>query len=100
MSDEIKTSEGRVVGNWDGSSVEDLKQELNRINQMLTSEGMGEKVLAREMPHREQLHPDLLNFNAYPLWGCDKEGSCLVGAGVNRIEPVEKVLSFSLVDHH
>ncbi len=53
MSDEIKTSEGRVVGNWDGGSVEDLKQELSRINQMLASEGKGERFAAREMPHRE-----------------------------------------------
>ena len=39
-------------------------------------------------------------FNAYPLWGCDKQGSCLVGASANRIESVEKVLAFSLVEHH
>jgi hypothetical protein len=42
----------------------------------------------------------LLNFNAYPLWGCDKAGNCVVGAGANRIEPVAKVLAFSLVEHH
>ena len=100
MSDEIKTTEGRVVGNWDGNSVEDLKQEIGRINQMLASEGKGERLTAKEMPHRDQLHPDLQNFNAYPLWGCDKEGSCLVGAGANRTESAEKVLSFSLVEHH
>jgi len=100
MSDEIKTSDGRVVGNWDGSSVEDLQQEIGRIHQMLASEGKGERLAAKEMPHREHLHPDLQSFNAYPLWGCDKEGSCLVGAGANRMESVEKVLSFSLVDHH
>ncbi len=100
MSDEVKTSEGRAVGSWDGGSVEDLKQEITRINQVLASEGKGERFAAREMPHREQLHPDLQSFNAYPLWGCDKQGSCLVGAGANRIEPVEKVLLFSLIDHH
>lgn len=100
MSNEIKTSEGRVVGSWDGKSAEELKQELTRIRRLLESEGKGEKVQPRDMPHRDQLHADLQNFRAYPLWGCDKDGSCLVGAGANRIESVEKVLSFSLVEHH
>jgi hypothetical protein len=99
MSDEIKSNEGRVVGSWDGNSAEELKQELARIRQMLASEGKGEKVQPRDMPHRDQLPTDLQSFNAYPLWGCDK-GSCLVGAGANRIEPMEKVLAFSLVEHH
>jgi hypothetical protein len=100
MSNEIKTNEGRVVGSWDGNSAEELKNELVRIRQVLASEGKGEKIHFRDIPHRDQLPPDLQNFNAYPLWGCDKSGSCLVGAAANRIEPVEKVLAFSLVDHH
>jgi len=100
MSDEIKTNEGRVVGSWDGNSAEALKQELARIRQVLASEGKGEKVNFRDIPHRDQLPADLHSFNAYPLWCCDKNGSCLVGAAANRIEPVEKVLAFSLVDHH
>ena len=100
MSDDIKTTEGRVVGSWDGKSAEEFKQELARIMKMLAEDGMGEKLVAKEMPHREQLHPDLKDFNAYPLWGCDLGGSCVVGTAANRIEPVEKVLSFSLIDHH
>jgi hypothetical protein len=100
MSSDIKTSEGRVVGSWDGVSAEELKKELARIRQALAAEGKGEKVNPRDIPHRDQLPDDLKSFNAYPLWCCDKEGSCLVGAGANRIEPVDKVLSFSLVDHH
>ena len=100
MSDEIKTNEGRVVGNWNGESAQELMQELGRIRKLLASEKSSEKLVPREMPHREQLPNDLINFNAYPLWGCDKKGSCVVGAGANRIEPVQKVLSFSLVEHH
>jgi hypothetical protein len=46
------------------------------------------------------LHADLQSFKAYHLWGCDTNGQCLVGSGANRIESVEKVLSFSLLDHH
>lgn len=100
MSDEIKTSEGRVVGSWNGESAQDLLRELGRIRQMLATEKSAEKIIPREMPHRDQLPADLQSFNAYALWGCDKKGSCVVGAGANRIEQVEKVLSFSLVEHH
>jgi hypothetical protein len=100
MSDEIKTTSGRVVGSWDGSTAKDLMQELGRIRKELATEGKGERVSHREMPHREQIPADLQSFNAYPLWGCDKQGQCVVGAVANRIEAVEKVLSFSLVEHH
>lgn len=100
MSNDIKTSEGRVVGSWDGVSAKDLMQELGRIRQELAAERKGEKIQPRDMPHRDQLPPDLQHFNAYPLWGCDKEGQCVVGAAANRIESVQKVLSFSLVEHH
>lgn len=100
MSNDIKTAEGRVVGSWDGVAAEDLKKELARIKQVLAGEGKGERLSPRDMPHRDQLPGDLKSFNAYPLWGCDVNGSCLVGAGANRIEPVDKVLAFSLVDHH
>lgn len=100
MSDEIKTSEGRVVGSWDGVSAKAFMDELTRIRKALATEGKGEKLQPKDMPHRDQLPPDLSHFNAYPLWGCDQSGMCVVGAGANRIEPVAKVLSFSLVEHH
>lgn len=100
MSDEIKTNTGRTVGTWNGNSAQDFLRELTRIRQAMAAEKSTEKLVPREMPHRDQLPEDLKNFNAYPLWGCDKSGSCVVGAGANRIEPVEKVLSFSLVEHH
>ena len=100
MSDEIKTSEGRVVGSWNGNSAQELMTELSRIRKQLAAEKSSDKLIAREMPHNDQIPGDLKTFKAYPLWGCDKSGSCLVGAGANRIEPVEKVLAFSLVEHH
>lgn len=100
MSDEIKTDAGRVVGHWTGESVEALRDELTRIRQALRSEGSGERLLAREMPHRQQLPEDLHSFNAYHIWGCDQAGNCLVGTNANRIERVDKVRAFSLIDHH
>jgi len=100
MSNDIKTTEGRVVGNWDGASASELMKELTRIRKVLADEGKNEKLAPRDMPHRDQIPEDLSNFRAYPLWCCDKEGNCLVGAGANRLEPVQKVLAFSLVEHH
>ena len=98
--DEIKTQSGRVVGSWNGERVRDLMAEIARIKLMQQQDGISETLDSRAMPHREQLHADLMNFKAYHLWGCDKHGECLVGTGANRIESVEKVLSFSLVEHH
>jgi hypothetical protein len=100
MSNEIKTSEGRVVGSWDGVSAKAFMDELMRIRNELAAAGKGEKLQPKEMPHRDQLPADLHQFKAYPLWGCDKSGMCVVGAGANRLEPTEKVLAFSLVEHH
>ncbi len=98
--DEIKTNSGRTVGSWNGDKVRDLMAEIARIKQVLQSEGASDSLESRVMPHREQLHGDLLQFKAYHLWGCDKHGECLVGTAANRVESIEKVLSFSLVDHH
>ena len=100
MSDEIKTNEGRVVGSWNGNSAQELINELARIRKELAAAKSSEKLIPREMPHNEQIPADLKTFKAYPLWGVDKSGACLVGAGANRIEPLEKVLAFSLVEHH
>lgn len=98
--DEIKTTSGRVVGSWNGERARELMTEITRIKQMLAQENASDTLDSRSIPHRDQLHPDLLNFKAYHLWGCDKHGECLVGTNANRIESVEKVLSFSLIDHH
>lgn len=98
--DDIKTKSGKVVGSWDGKCVKELMAEIKRIKGVLAEEGSSDTLVSKEMPHREQLHEDLKNFRAYHLWGCDTNGQCLVGTGANRIEPVEKVLSFSLIDHH
>lgn len=98
--DEIKTSSGKVVGSWNGQSAKELMVEVKRIKDSLLQEGSSDTLISKEMPHREQIHEDLQDFKAYHLWGCDVQGECLVGSGANRIEPVDKVLSFSLIDHH
>lgn len=98
--DDIKSSSGAVVGSWNGENVKDLMSEIARIKQKFAQERSSETLDSRKIPHRDQIHNDLQNFKAYHLWGCDKHGECLVGTGANRIESVDKVLSFSLVDHH
>lgn len=98
--DDIKSSSGAVVGSWNGESVKDLMAEIARIKQKFAQDRISDTLDSRTIPHRDQIHNDLQNFKAYHLWGCDKHGECLVGTGANRIESVDKVLSFSLVDHH
>ncbi|MCB1789325.1 MAG: hypothetical protein KDJ27_07590 [Gammaproteobacteria bacterium] len=100
MSNEIKTSNGRTVGQWSGERAEDLVQELERIRGELQSQNAAERLVAKQMPHREQLPEDLHSFKAYHIWGCDRAGNCVVGTHANRIEPVDKVRTFSLIDHH
>ncbi len=100
MSDEIKTNSGRIVGQWSGESAKELQGELARIRGELQSDNSSDRLVAKQMPHREQLPEDLHNFKAYHIWGCDHDGNCLVGTHANRIEPLEKVRSFSLIDHH
>ncbi len=98
--DEIKTNSGKVVGSWDGKDVKDLMAEVKRIKGVMAEERSSDSLISKEMPHREQIHDDLQEFRAYHLWGCDAEGECLVGSGANRVESMDKVLAFSLIDHH
>ena len=100
MTNDITTNAGRKVGEWSGESAEELLNELARIRDHLRSEKSTEKLIAKQMPHREQLPEDLHNFKAYHIWGCDLGGNCLVGTHANRIESLDKVRSFSLIDHH
>lgn len=100
MTNEIKTDAGRTVGNWSGEKAEELQHELARIRDELRAENSRERLVAKQMPHREQLPEDLHTFKAYHIWGCDQGGNCVVGTHANRIEPLDKVRSFSLIDHH
>lgn len=100
MSDDILSIAGRNVGRWNGENVQDLQQELERISQELSSEGSGERLSPKDMPHRDRLPEDLRTFKAYPIWGYDKHANCLCGARANRVVSAEDVRQYSLVDHH
>lgn len=99
-SSDIKTNTGRVVGRWDGKSVDELRDELARIKRELGSQNTREKVTTAGVPHRDQLPSDLQSFNAYAIWGCDATGKCLCGTNANRVVSVEDVRQYSLIDHH
>ena len=93
---DIKTASGSTVGGWDGESASDLMDELQRIFKSLRLSGSQEKIHPADVPHQKQIPGDLQGFKAYPLWGCDKSGSCVVGAKADRIESAEKIRSYSL----
>jgi hypothetical protein len=94
MSDEIKTQSGRVVGQWDGKDVKVLMKELERIRNMLKNEKSKDKLNCRQMPHYDQLPPELRTFTAYQLWGCDAMGNVLVGQSANRLETLAHINEF------
>lgn len=100
MDNDIKTESGQVIGQWDGEKAEDLMRELQRILKMYRHSGSTETLNPRDMPHRHQLPEDLHTFKAYRLWGCDKQQICVVGTKADRLESVDKVRTFSLIDHH
>jgi hypothetical protein len=100
MNDDICTNTGRKVGEWSGESVIELQTPIACIRVHLITAGSAERLVAKEMPHRDQLPTDLYSFNAYHIWGSDSAGNCLVGAHANRNETLEKVRRFSLIDHH
>ena len=91
---DIKSSAGETMGQWNGEDVNDLKAELARIKKELISTGAKNKVRVEDIPHRDQFPEDLRKFTAYLLWGCDKSGMCLVGSGANRLESVESIREF------
>lgn len=100
MSNEITSQSGRAVGIWDGADVTDLRQELDRIRQLLRDADNGDRLVTSGVPHRDQLPQDLHTFSAYPIWGCDSQQNCLCGARANRVVSVTDVRQYSLIDHH
>lgn len=100
MQDEIKSESGTVLGQWDGRRAEDLMHELQRIIKILKANGSQEKLNPKDIPHRDQIPEDLIGFKAYRLWGCGLDNTCVVGSKADRLEPVEKVRTYSLIDHH
>jgi len=96
----ITTQLGEAVGEWDGGDVSALQSELERIRSQGLVAGAGDRLVTTGIPHRSQLPEDLHKFQAYPIWGCDRNQNCLCGARANRIVSVEDVRQYSMIDHH
>lgn len=99
-SDDITAVSGKVVGQWNGTNVKDLQDELARIRSAFKQQREADKLAPSGMPHMDQLPEDLRSFTAYLIWGCDLAGNCLCEGNANRVVSVKDVRQYSLIDHH
>lgn len=74
------------VGSWDGESIEDLVEELERIEERLDPNYSG-------LPHNSNIPEDLRDKveKDYPIWACDKSGNCLVGDTASKVEHADSI---------
>lgn len=77
-----------AVGTWDGKSVDDLVQELDRIEEFADANYSG-------LPHQDNIPEDLRNPIAldFPIWTCDSSGRCLVGDNATEIRTADQIRS-------
>lgn len=74
------------LGEWDGESIQDLVDELERIEER-------EDPNYSSLPHRENIPEDLQGIieKDYPIWACDRSGNCLTGEHADKIRTVDKI---------
>lgn len=68
---------------------------LNELSEMLNDtleEKLDKYINLRSLPVREFHKESVEKYSAYPIWTCDFEGSCLVGANKFEIEPIDLIL--------
>ena len=69
-----------------------LLNELNEILYDTLDLKLDKYVNLRALPVREFHKEAVDKYSAYPIWTCDFEGSCLVGADKFEIEPIDSIL--------
>lgn len=69
-----------------------LLKELTEILHGILDEKLDKYVNLRALPVREFHRETVDKYSAYPIWTCDFEGSCLVGAEKFEIEPIDSIL--------
>jgi hypothetical protein len=87
LKNRILSADGEEeVGSWDGESVQDLAQELERIEEFADANYAG-------LPHSQNIPEDLRDQveKDYPIWAADKSGNCLVGEHAGQIESVAAI---------
>ncbi|AKB44191.1 hypothetical protein MSVAZ_1922 [Methanosarcina vacuolata Z-761] len=68
---------------------------LNKLTEILYDTldlKLDKYVNLRALPVREFHKETVDKYSAYPIWTCDFEGSCLVGAEKFEIEPIDLIL--------
>jgi len=68
---------------------------LNKLTEILDDTldlKLDKYVNLRALPVREFHKETVEKYSAYPIWTCDFEGSCLVGAEKFEIEPIDSIL--------
>lgn len=69
-----------------------LLNELTEILYGTLEEKLDKYVNLRGLPVREFHKESVEKYSAYPIWTCDFEGSCLVGAEKFEIESIDSIL--------
>ena len=90
LKNRILSADGEEeVGSWDGESVQDLAQELERIDEFADANYAG-------LPHSQNIPEDLRDQveKDYPIWAADPSGNCLVGEHAEQIETVDAIRSY------
>ena len=83
----IQSADGEdTLGEWDGENIEDLVQELERIEEFADAN-------YANLPHNKNIPEDLRNQveKDLPLWACDKKGMCLLGEHADKVRSVEQI---------
>lgn len=83
----IKSADGDdTLGQWDGTDIEDLVRELDRIEETTD-------VCYSSLPHHgnipEDLRPEV--EKDLPIWACDRSGRCLVGKKADKVRDVGQI---------
>ena len=76
------------VGDWDGETIEDLINELDRVEENVDAN-------YASLPHHTNVPEDLRDQveKDFPIWACDSQGMCLVGEQANEVVSIEKIRS-------
>lgn len=69
-----------------------LLNELTKVLYDILDEKLDKYVNLRALPVRAFHKEAVEKYSAYPIWTCDFEGSCLVGAEKFEIEPIDSIL--------
>ena len=87
VSNRIMSADGDdELGSWNGESIEDLVNELDRIEETADPN-------YASLPHGINIPEDLREEIAkdLPIWACDISGNCLVGENADKVRSIEQI---------